>query len=274
MVRLNTIDHQHLSMILDFIREYFIYLHPGYTVLNTVVFGIILGIFVILIIKMFQHIKKDPADLFIPLIPFIFFGSGARALVDNGIYPLTYILVTPGIYFLTGFTAIATVLASVYIEKKTNIDYRYTIFTVGALMCVPNIVYMGPINFAAFFQVIGIWALISAPFVLLRNKWSLIKDKFNLGIILAHIFDASSTYIAVDFYGYGEQHVLPNALTQLTGTAFVMYPLKIVIIISALYVIDTYIEDKTIRNMLKLAIFILGLAPGLRNFLSLIMGTF
>ena len=65
---------------------------------------------------------------------------------------------------------------------------------------------MGPINFTAFFQVIGIWALISAPFVLLRNKWSLIRDKFNLGIILAHIFDASSTYIAVDFYGYGEQH--------------------------------------------------------------------
>ncbi|MDP1553526.1 MAG: DUF63 family protein [Methanobacteriaceae archaeon] len=35
---------------------------------------------------------------------------------------------------------------------------------------------------------------------------------------------------------------------------------------------DTTIEDKTIKNTLKLSIFILGLAPGLRNFLSLIMG--
>ena len=32
---------------------------------------------------------------------------------------------------------------------------------------------------------------------------------------MAHLFDASSTYIAVDFYGYSEQHVLPNALTGL-----------------------------------------------------------
>jgi uncharacterized membrane protein len=90
---------------------------------------------------------------------------------------------------------------------------------------------------------------------------------------MAHLFDASSTYIAVDYYGYYEQHVLPSALTTLFGTALVMFPLKIVVILGALYIIDTYIEDRTIANMLKLAIFILGLAPGLRNFLSLIMGT-
>jgi uncharacterized membrane protein len=90
---------------------------------------------------------------------------------------------------------------------------------------------------------------------------------------MAHLFDASSTYIAVDFYGYNEQHVLPNALTGLVGSAIVMFPLKIAVILGALYIIDTYIEDRTVANMLKLAIFILGLAPGLRNFLSLIMGT-
>ena len=90
---------------------------------------------------------------------------------------------------------------------------------------------------------------------------------------MAHLFNASSTFIAVSFYGYSEQHVLPNALYKLTGTALVMYPLKITVILFALYVIDTYVEDKTIKNMLKLAIFILGLAPGLRDFLTLIIGT-
>jgi len=262
------------DQISQFVRQNFIYLHPGYTLLNTVVFGIILGISIILLIKMFKFLKKDPKDLVIPLIPFIFFGSSARALVDNGIYPLTYILVTPGIYLLTGFIAIATVLSAVLIERKTNFDYRYTIFAVGAVMCVPNIIYLGPINWVAFFEVIGIWAIISSVFVLLRNKWWLLKDKFNLSVLMAHMFDATSTFVAVDFYGYGEQHVLPTFLTNLTGTASVMYPLKIVVILSALYVIDSYVEDKTIKNMLKLAIFILGLAPGLRNFLSIIMGTF
>jgi len=259
--------------MLEYIRQNFIYLHPGYTVLNTIVFGIILGISILVIIKMFKYLKKDPADIMIPLIPFIFFGSSARALVDNNIYPLTYLLVTPGIYLLTGLMAIITLLASVFIEKKTNFDYRYIIFAVGAVICIPNIIFMGPINPVAALQVVGVWALISSVFILIRNRWSLLKNKFNLSVLMAHLFDASSTYIAVDFYGYSEQHVLPSALTGLVGTAAVMFPLKIVVILGALYVIDMYIEDRTVANMLKLAIFILGLAPGLRNFLSLIMGT-
>ncbi len=259
--------------ILEYIRQNFIYLHPGYTILNTVVFGIILGICILLIIKMFKYIKKDPAELMIPLIPFIFFGSSARALVDNNIYPLTYLLVTPGIYLLTGLMAIITLLFAVFIERKTNFDYRYIIFTVGAVVCIPNILFMSPINLIATLQVVGVWAIVSSIFVLLRNKWSLLSNRFNLSVLMAHLFDASSTYIAVDYYGYYEQHVLPSALTALFGTALVMFPLKIVVILGALYIIDTYIEDRTIANMLKLAIFILGLAPGLRNFLSLIMGT-
>ncbi len=259
--------------VLEYIRQNFIYLHPGYTILNTIVFGVILGICILVIIKMFKYIKKDPAQLMIPLIPFIFFGLSARALVDNNIYPLTYILVTPGIYVLTGSMAIVTVLVSVFIEKRTNFDYRYFIFIVGTLLCVPNIIFMGPINLIAAFQVVGVWAIISGIFVLIRNKWSLLSNKFNLSVLTAHLFDASSTFIAVDYYGYSEQHVLPSALTALFGTAAIMFPLKIGVILGALYVIDIYVEDKTIANMLKLAIFILGLAPGLRNFLSLIMGT-
>jgi len=262
-----------IPQILQYIRENFIYLHPGYTILNTVVFGIILGISILFIIKMFRYLKKDPADLIVPLIPFIFFGSSARALVDNNIYPLTYLLVTPGIYLLTGFMAIVTLLAAYFIEKKTDIDYRYIIFAVGIVICIPNILFLGPINIVAALQVVGVWALISSFFVIVRNKWSLLTDKVNLTVLMAHLFDASSTYIAVDFYGYSEQHVLPSALTGLVGSAIVMFPLKIAVILTALYIIDTYIEDKTIANMLKLAIFILGLAPGLRNFLSLIMGT-
>ncbi len=262
-----------IPQILQYIRENFIYLHPGYTALNTVIFGLILGISILLIIKLFNYLKKDPADLIIPLVPFIFFGSSTRALVDNNIYPLTYILVTPGIYLFTGFMAIATLLGAYFIEKKTKINYRYIIFGVGLIICIPNIVFLGPINVVATLQVLGVWALISSFFVIIRNKWSLLTNKINLTVLMAHLFDASSTYIAVDFYGYSEQHVLPSALTGLVGSAIIMFPLKIAVILAALYIIDTYIEDKTIANMLKLAIFILGLAPGLRNFLSLIMGT-
>jgi len=267
------LDSQILTQVSDFITTYLIYFGPGYNLLNTVVFGILLGIFVILIIKMFNYIHKDPKDLIIPVLPFIFFGSSTRALVDNGIYPLSYLLITPGIYFITGFATILTLLVSVYIEKKTNFDYRYFILIVGVIICIPNILKIPHINLVALIQVLGSWAIVSSVFILFRNKWSLIKDKFNLSVLLAQIFDASATFIAIDFYPYGEQHVLPNALINITGTALVMFPLKIVIILLALYVIDSYIQDKTIKNMLKLAIFILGISTGLRDLLSLIIGT-
>jgi uncharacterized membrane protein len=261
------------SQITEFITTHIVYFGPGYNVLNTLVFGIILGIIVILLIKMFWCIKKDPKDLIIPVIPFIFLGSSTRALVDNGIYPLSYLLITPGIYIITGLATIITLLVSVYIERKTNLDYRYLIFLVGVVICIPNILNISHINFVALAQVLGSWALLSSVFVIFRNKWSLIKDKFNLSVLLAHIFDASATFVAIDFYPYGEQHVLPNALIGLTGTALVMFPLKIIVILFALYVIDSYIEDKTIKNMLKLAILILGISTGLRDLLSLVMGT-
>lgn len=261
------------SQITEFITTHIVYFGPGYNVLNTLVFGIILGIIVILLIKMFRCIKKDPKDLIIPVIPFIFLGSSTRALVDNGIYPLSYLLITPGIYIITGLATIITLLVSVYIERKTNLDYRYLIFLVGVVICIPNILNISHINFVALAQVLGSWALLSSVFVIFRNKWSLIKDKFNLSVLLAHIFDASATFVAIDFYPYGEQHVLPNALIGLTGTALVMFPLKIIVILFALYIIDSCIEDKTIKNMLKLAILILGISTGLRDLLSLVMGT-
>ncbi|MEN6330032.1 MAG: DUF63 family protein [Methanobacteriaceae archaeon] len=260
-------------MIIEFIQENFLYLHPGYTLLNTVVFGIILGLAILIILRMFKWLKKDPGELFLSLVPFIFFGSSARALVDNGLYPLTLLLVTPGIYVLTGLATIIALFLSIFLEKKKEWDYRYTLFIMGVLICVPNLLMIQHINPVPLLQILGSWALVSAPFILLRNKWWLLKDKFNLSVLTAHLLDASTTFVAVDFYGYGEQHVLPNTLTQLVDTAAVMFPLKITVILTVLYIIDTTVDDKTTRNMLKLAIFILGLAPGLRNLLSLIMGT-
>ena len=120
---------------------------------------------------MFKYIKKDPADLMIPLVPFIFFGSSARALVDNNIYPLTYLLVTPGIYVLTGLSNYNS-FGSSFSRKKTNFDYRYTIVVVGAVICIPNIILMGPVNMIAALQVVGGWAIISSIFIILRNKWT------------------------------------------------------------------------------------------------------
>ena len=87
------------------------------------------------------------------------------------------------------------------------------------------------------------------------------------------MFDASSTFVAVEFFNYSEQHVLANALYQQFHTSLTMFPMKIIVIVAVLWIIDQYFDDLTIKNLLKLTVFVLGLAPGLRNILTLAIGT-
>ncbi len=58
--------------------------------------------------------------------------------------------------------------------------------------------------------------------------------------------DDSSTYRGVDTFGYYEKHLITQYLIQLTGTALGMYPLKFIIFIGILYLLDTHFEDNII----------------------------
>ena len=263
------------SFITDFLANYFF---SSYTLFNTLIYGIILVIAIFGIIKIFEHYKVNPTDLIFPLIPFIFLGSGVRALVDNGVYPYSWALITPGIYFIVGGTAIGVLLFSIYLQKWKGIDFRYTIFSIGIILAIPILINFFHLNLITIVQVLFVWGLFTLIFLIIGKFWSLFDKssydgKINLSIISAHLFDASTTFIAVDYYGYFEQHVLPGSIYNLSGTAITMFPLKILVISLGLYLVDKYIDDEIIKGTLKLAIFILGLAPGLRNFLTLAMGT-
>lgn len=258
-----------LENILIFFQENFF---SGYTLLNTLVYGIVLIIILFFIIKLFEYLKINPKDLIISVIPFIFLGSCIRAFVDNGIYPYNWFLITPGIYFIIGFLTIAALFIGLFIQKKKKIPYNHVMLLIGLFLAISQIINIPSINIIATFQILIIWGILTLFFIIIGKFWKLYNNKLNLSIISAHLFDASSTFIAVDFYGYWEQHVLPNFIYNLSKTALTMFPLKIIVISISLYVIDEYIEDEFICNTLKLAIFILGLAPGIRNFLSLAIG--
>ena len=258
----------------------------GYTVFNTVVYTLILAIFVVAIIKMFKKLDIDPISIFYAIIPFIFLGSSTRALVDNGFYPKTVFLITPGLYILVGLITIASFLLSIYLFNKMEIDYRYTLFFLGIIFSVPNIILFSKLNFISIIYVLITWIIASLIFMAIaflvlyvKNKNShkaiekILKHKINFSIVLAHLFDASTTYVAVEYFNYSEQHVLPNALNQLFDTYLTLFPMKIIVIVAVLYIIDQYFEDQTIKNLLKLTVFVLGLAPGLRNILTMALGT-
>ena len=128
---------------------------------------------------------------------------------------------------------------------------------------------------------------ISVPAFLLKKKLPKIKAfayGSNILIIFSHFLDASATHRAIDFYGYYEKHVLPRFFIELFGTAFVMFPLKALLVFLFIFVIDIYIvkfmpEENDERfdyvvlfGLIKVVVIMVGLAPGLRDVFRLAMG--
>ena len=72
-------------------------------------------------------------------------------------------------------------------------------------------------------------------------------------------------------FGYVEQHVLPRALFPILGFE-TMFLLKVAVVLPVIWLIDRYTDDMDFRNFLKIVVFILGFAPGLRDLLRLIAG--
>ena len=85
------------------------------------------------------------------------------------------------------------------------------------------------------------------------------------------MIDASATTIGIGIYGYWEQHPIPRFLMETFGV-YSFIPFKLLIILLALYILNREIEDENIKNIIKLCIMALGLAPGLRNLFRVVMG--
>jgi uncharacterized membrane protein len=99
----------------------------------------------------------------------------------------------------------------------------------------------------------------------------------NIFLFFGHFLDGVATFIAIDFYDYGEKHVLPSLLIDIFGTAAVMVVLKLVLILAVIYVMDILFKEDlksspVLVGLVKLCVLILGLAPGIRDGLRLAMG--
>jgi len=98
-----------------------------------------------------------------------------------------------------------------------------------------------------------------------------------LVLFAAHFLDGAATFRGLDTYGYSEKHVIPSLLIDLTGTAAVMLPLKLAVVSAVVYLLDIeyrndLAESPNLGWLVKVAILVLGLAPGMRDMLRLAMG--
>lgn len=241
---------------------------------------IYIGILIIvlwLLLKVFQKIKLDKK--FITAIsPYILVGIFIRVLADTHTVEFSqWWSVTPGVYILAMVLAWASIAIGYATQKITKIGYHLVSFTIGTTLSLfllwkisEYMINPGTILYTLAMAA-SLTLAIYAISVLAHVR--LFQDKYNLAIMFGHMLDGSSTYIAHDYFGFYEEHILPNYFIGLFGnSAFVMIPIKIIIVALTLYFMDKWYngEPRTERNrniyiLLKLLIFIVGFGPGLRN---------
>ncbi len=265
----------------EFFYHYFvepITMNEGYNVVNTTVYAVILGIAVILLYKFLKRLGiRVDEKFFKALIPYIFLGPLMRSMTDRGIYPRTYLTVSPGGYFVIAAFAIA----ALYVvwkhvgpgEKFYPIYYDFGWILVGGNLFV-LLINLDKINFR--WEVLGYFIpvlVIAEGFIwVLTKKFELVKN--NRLLFYTHFYDATTTFVGLQFFGYWEQHVLARKMIGLLGTPAAMYVEKLMILLPIVWLLERYSEeeDEELINFIKLAIFILGFGPGTRNLLIMLMG--
>ncbi|RLF81672.1 hypothetical protein DRN32_00345 [Thermococci archaeon] len=250
--------------------------NQGYNIVNTLTYAIILGLAALAVYKVLKKlgIKYDNA-FFRALIPYMVLGAFGRALTDATIIPRTYLTVTPGIYFVVfAITFLALLITHKLFEdwRKVFLYFGWALVGGEVLLLLFNLDKVR-FNFEVLKYFIPFVSLALAVAYLLSKRIRLVRD--NSYLFYAHFYDATTTFVGVDFLGYWEQHVLPRYLMNLTGTAAVMYLLKFSVLMIALYLMEELQEsesEKELMDFIKMVMFILGFAPGTRNLLRMLMG--
>lgn len=282
-----------LDTLWQYIYKYFIngiVNDASYNPVDTVTYAILLGISLFCVYRLLVKLKIEIDTRFIIAVtPYILAGSSLRVLEDSRFFlpPVQYLFVTPVIYFVVFAVTISFLLLALALERSGKIkDYHGFFCAAGIAWTLANIailLYIGEVkhlDYAIAILTLGILSTGTVYFVSRIFNFALLTDRLNISILFAHLLDASSTYVGMDWLGYYEKHVVPTFFIDMAGNftdhpALVMYPLKLLVFVPVFYLLDSQLDDekdKKLLPLMKLVILVLGLSPAVRNTLRILMG--
>ena len=279
-------------MATDIISQY--YIHPiiygqSYNPINTVTYAILLVICVYALYRFFSRIGITIDRLFIyALFPWILFGGFLRVVEDCNIIsaPFSYVLVTPLIYFFIFLIAFLILIISWYLEKKSIISsWRCGFGSAGGVCAlIPFLILLWfgfthtTIDVSVFAFILTATAITTMLlYAILRYlfHWTYLSERLYQVLIAGHMLDASATSYGIDLHSvrYVEQHVVGGALIEATGTAFSMFPLKLLVLIPGIYVLELYRKEgsEPLWYLILLAMIVVGMAPGIRDMMRMVL---
>lgn len=259
-----------------FVRTYFIdpiRTGSGYNMVNTTAYAIGFVAFIYVIFEGLKRKRITVERFALAFAPYIVLTCLVRALVDIHVYPRSIFTVSPGIYGTSFIVTVISIVVGYQIERvnKTPWDKASAyIGTVLLLMHLPLMVLLRPMAFAAIFGLTALCTLFVYQVLAISGREDLLIPE-NVGVIAGQLLDASATYIGLAFIGFKEQHVVPNLLFKMAGTPLIFLPVKAALAVLVVYVVDKDVEDRQMARFVKLAAFVLGFGPGLRDAFQVLM---
>ncbi len=263
--------------------------HPGYTITSTAVYAYYLLLSVIGIVELLERYDVgNTPEFFYAMVPFGFAGGALRVIEDTGAIdaPLGYFFISPLIYVtMAAFTAAAFAVA-LRLESRGRFDSYtkpLTGFGVAAAAVFGGYVLLQGFLDPPIFAIVPIGALGIGTaawavfwYSMKFNAPGVIEPTGKMGAVLlwAHMLDAASTVVGVEFFGYGEKQPIVNAIISATGTAYTFILIKAAIIVLILWSFDEkFFEDyDRLPYLLLVAVLAVGLGPGTRNTLRVMIG--
>ncbi|WP_319580080.1 DUF63 family protein [uncultured Methanospirillum sp.] len=279
-------------MIREFIYKYYIdpitYGQP-YTLVDTLTYAGILIICVWLIYRWLcrSRIQVDREFVY-ALIPWVIWGGLLRVVEDTGTAGSGWgiLLTTPFIFFLIFAVAAPILWGLWFLETRQVITgFKRAFGGVGGAISLGTLIFLlwfGVTTTRVDLMVAVIILSIAAVstgivYGLLRYifRWEYVSDRLYQLLILGHMLDASATSYGIDLHSvpYVEQHVVGSSLIAMTGTAFVMFPLKLLVVIPGIWILEQYrrSDDSGIWYLILLAMIMVGMAPGIRDMLRMVL---
>ncbi len=251
----------------EFIERYFIrpvYTGEGYNAFNTAAYAaaFIVGLYAVKWLMGKWKIRINRRLLY-ALLPYFVFAGLARALEDW--WPVKHwLLITPGIYLLMAALVVAVLLASGKSLASTKRVGWALVAAAGGL--VAAVAYAGAFRIVWLFAVLGMAAAIVV--VLWKIFPHLLATREDRLVAFSQALDGSATAMSISLLGYTEQHVVSGWVMQANPFYFLI--VKVVLVLAAIYILNK--EKSEWGWLLKIAIVLLGLAPGTRDLTRAFIG--
>jgi len=206
-------------------------------------------------------------------LPFLILASFLRALEDARYLPKSAFFITPGIFVTIFLITLVALLTALYLQSRVNVEYQKIMLGMGVVLLIypmsiflKNVYILEPLTYTGFALLVSSTVVILALYFL---KIPFLMGGWVYSIFIAHFLDASATVVAVELYGYWEEHVFENFLIRQSGSALILFPFKTAVLVLAIYVINRILHKE--KNFWYLALFILGFSPGLRDLLKVML---